>query len=150
VLLARRLVEAGIRFVTVYHKSVDGQTDNWGAPASGFPPPQEDLLPPADQALPAPVGDPDARGLLESTPVFAVGEFGRTPKINRGAGRDHWPNCFSAVLAGGGAQGGAILGASDKLGAAPDLDPVTPADLAATIFWRFGLDLGSEFRDLTG
>ena len=69
-----------------------------------------------------------------------LGEFGRTPKINGQAGRDHWPDCYSVVLAGGGVTGGAMYGTSDKLGAYPDLNPVTPGDLAATIFWRFGLD----------
>ena len=150
VLLARRLVEAGVRFVTVYDKSVNGQAENLDAHANVFPRLKEDLLPPADQALAALVDDLDAQGLLDSTLVVAFGEFGRTPKINPGGGRDHWPNCFSAVFAGGGVRGGMIYGSSDKLGAAPDLDPVTPADLAATIFWRFGLELSSEFRDLTG
>jgi hypothetical protein len=149
VLLARRLVEAGVRFVTVYDKSVNAQTENWDAHADVFARLRDDLLPPADQALAALVDDLDARGLLESTLVVTFGEFGRTPKVNPAGGRDHWPNCFSAVLAGGGARGGAVYGASDKLGAAPELDPVTPADLAATIFWRFGLDLSAELRDLT-
>ena len=69
-----------------------------------------------------------------------MGEFGRTPKINGNAGRDHWPHCYSIVLAGGGVRGGTTFGSSDKLGAYPDTDAVTPADLAATLFWRFGLD----------
>jgi uncharacterized protein (DUF1501 family) len=85
--------------------------------------------------------------LLESTLVIAMGEFGRTPRLNRESGRDHWPFCYSIVLAGGGVRGGTIFGASDKLGAYPDSDPVTPGDLAATIFWRFGLDPGAEIRD---
>ena len=79
-----------------------------------------------------------------------MGEFGRTPKINATAGRDHWPYCFSAVMAGGGVKGGTIYGASDKIGAYPDLDGVSPADLAATLFWRFGLDPETEVVDLTG
>ena len=90
------------------------------------------------------------RGQLDSTLVIALGEFGRTPKINPAAGRDHWPYCFSAVFAGGGTRGGLVHGASDSLGAYPDRDAVTPADLAATLFWRFGLDPESEIRDLTG
>lgn len=74
-------------------------------------------------------------------------EFGRTPRINGAGGRDHWPNCYSVVLAGGGIAGGATYGASDKLGAYPDSNPVTPGDLAATIFWRFGLDPATELHD---
>ncbi len=79
-----------------------------------------------------------------------MGEFGRTPKVNASAGRDHWPFCYSVVLAGGGVRGGTSHGASDKLGAYPDLDGVTPGDLAATLFERFGLDPAAEIRDLTG
>jgi Protein of unknown function (DUF1501) len=150
VLLARRLVEAGVRFVTVYDHEVNGQLANWDAHADVFPRLEKDLLPPADRAFAALVNDLTDRGLLESTLVIALGEFGRTPRINPAAGRDHWPYCFSAVLAGGGVNGGAVHGASDKLGAYPDLDSVTPADLAATVFWRFGLDPETELRDLTG
>jgi uncharacterized protein (DUF1501 family) len=79
-----------------------------------------------------------------------MGEFGRTPRVNKSGGRDHWPDCYTAVLAGGGVRGGAVYGASDKAGAYPALDPVTPGDLAATIFWRFGLDPAAEVRDQTG
>ena len=78
-----------------------------------------------------------------------MGEFGRTPAINKHAGRDHWPDCYSVVLAGGGVHGGAVYGASDKIGAFPALDPVTPGDLAATLFWRFGLNPATEIRDFT-
>ena len=149
-LLARRLVAAGVRFVTVYDHEINGQLANWDAHADVFPRLKNDLLPPADRALAALVDDLTARGLLDSTLVIAMGEFGRTPKINPSGGRDHWPNCYSVVLAGGGVAGGRTYGASDKLGAVPDLDAVTPADLAATLFWRFGLDPESEIRDLTG
>ena len=82
--------------------------------------------------------------------MIALGEFGRTPKINGQAGRDHWPYCYSAVLAGGGVRGGTVYGASDKIGAYPDRDGVSPGDLAATLFWRFGLDPATEVRDLSG
>ena len=78
-----------------------------------------------------------------------MGEFGRTPKINPGGGRDHWPECFTAVLAGGGIQGGAVYGASDRIGAYPALDPVAPGDLTATVYSRFGLDPALEIRDQT-
>ena len=140
VLLARRLVEAGVRFVTVYDGQYNGQTANWDAHENVFGRLKNDLIPPADQAFAALIDDLSGRGLLEETLVIAMGEFGRTPKINGNAGRDHWPNCYSIVLAGGGVQGGIAFGSSDKLGAYPDTDPVTPADLAATLFWRFGLD----------
>jgi uncharacterized protein (DUF1501 family) len=89
------------------------------------------------------------RGLLASTLVVALGEFGRTPRINRTGGRDHWPDCFSVVLAGAGIQGGSTYGSSDRLGAYPDSDAVTPGDLAATIFSSFGLDPETQIRDLT-
>lgn len=148
-LLARRLVEAGVRFVTVYDHEVNGQLANWDAHANVFSRLKNDLLPPADRAFASLIEDLSSRGLLDSTLVIALGEFGRTPKINPSAGRDHWPFCYSAVLAGGGVRGGRVHGASDKLGAYPDLDGVTPADLAATLFWRFGLDPTAEILDLS-
>jgi hypothetical protein len=150
VLLARRLIEAGVAFVTVYDHETNGQLANWDAHENVFKRLKNDLLPPADQAFAALIDDLTERGLLDSTLVIGLGEFGRTPKINPAAGRDHWPFCFSTILAGGGVRGGMVYGASDKLGAFPELDGVTPADLAATLFWRFGLDSTSEIRDLTG
>jgi len=147
-LLARRLVEAGVPFVNVYDFRQQGQ--NWDAHSDNFKQHKDYLLPPADQAFSALVEDLDQRGLLDSTLVVAMGEFGRTPKINANAGRDHWPDCYSLALAGGGVRGGTVWGASDKLGAYPALDPVTPADLAATIFWRFALNPASEIPDQTG
>ena len=79
-----------------------------------------------------------------------MGEFGRTPRINSTAGRDHWPDCYTVLLAGGGVRGGAVYGASDRVAAYQARDPVTPADLAATVFWRFGIDPRLEVRDQTG
>jgi uncharacterized protein (DUF1501 family) len=150
VLLARRLVEAGVRFITVFDGQYNGQTANWDAHENVFGRLKNDLIPPADQAFSALVDDLCCRGLFEQTLVIAMGEFGRTPKINGNSGRDHWPNCYSVVLAGGGVRGGITYGSSDKLGAYPDADPVTPADLAATLFQRFGLDPAQEMNDLTG
>jgi hypothetical protein len=147
-LLARRLVEGGVNFVTVFDGQTNGQDANWDSHQTIFPRHRQ-LIPPADEGFSALIEDLEARGLLASTLVVSVGEFGRTPKINASAGRDHWPDCFSMVLAGGGIQGGQVFGASDKIGAYPDRDPVTPADLAATIFWRFGLDPHQEIRDQT-
>jgi hypothetical protein len=148
--LARRLVEAGVRFVAVYDHQANGQTANWDSHENVFPRHRDDLLPPADRGFAALIDDLTARGLLDSTLVVAMGEFGRTPRINGTAGRDHWPHCFSAVLAGGGVRGGMLYGSSDKLGARPEADGVTPGDLAATILWRFGLDPSAEVPGLDG
>ena len=149
-LLARRLVEAGVRFVTVYDGQHNGQVANWDAHANVFGRLKNDLVPPADQAFATLITDLESRGVLEETLVIVMGEFGRTPKINATAGRDHWPHCYSVILAGGGVTGGTAFGSSDKLGAYPDTDAASPADLAATVFWRFGLEPANEIRDLTG
>ncbi|HET6882950.1 MAG TPA: DUF1501 domain-containing protein [Pirellulales bacterium] len=147
-LLARRLVEGGVNFVTVFDGRTNGQDANWDSHLNLFPR-HKQLIPPADEGFSALIEDLADRGLLESTLVVVMAEFGRTPKINGNAGRDHWPDCYSIVLAGGGLRGGVVYGASDKIGAYPDRDPVTPADLAATIFWRFGIDPALEMRDPT-
>ena len=147
-LLARRLVEAGIPFVNVYDFRQQGQ--NWDAHFKNFNQHKTHLLPIADQSLSTLIDDLDERGLLDSTLVVAMGEFGRTPKINADGGRDHWPDCYTVLLAGGGIRGGSVYGSSDRLGAFPATDPVTPADLAATIFWRFGINPATEVHDLTG
>ncbi|MFO1045115.1 MAG: DUF1501 domain-containing protein [Planctomycetaceae bacterium] len=144
-LVARRLVEAGVPFVNVYDFRQQGQ--NWDSHANNFAQHREHLVPPADKGLAALISDLEERGLLDSTLIVATGEFGRTPIINGGAGRDHWPDCYSVLLAGGGVQGGAIHGASDAIGAYPAKDPTTPADLAATIYWRFGFDPASHIYD---
>jgi hypothetical protein len=149
-LLARRLVESGVRFVNVNDKVRNGQLENWDSHENNFKRLNDDLLPPADQAFSALIEDMDTRGLLDSSLVIAMGEFGRTPQINKSAGRDHWPDVYSVVLAGGGIRGGSVYGSSDKIGAYPATDPVTPGDLAATIFWRLGMDHTAEIRDLTG
>ena len=148
-LLARRLVESGVRFVNVNDKIRNGQLENWDSHDNNFGRLKDDLLPPADQGFSALIEDLDARGLLDSTLVIAMGEFGRTPQINKSAGRDHWPDVYSIVLAGGGIRGGSVYGSSDKIGAYPAADPVTPSDLAATLFWRLGIDPTTEIRDLT-
>ncbi|MBL9125298.1 MAG: DUF1501 domain-containing protein [Planctomycetaceae bacterium] len=149
VLLARRLVESGVRMVCVYDHVRNG-LDNWDTHVDNFGRLKKALLPPTDRAFAALVEDLTERGLLDSTLVIGIGEFGRTPTINSSGGRDHWPDCFSVVLAGGGVHGGVNYGSSDKLGAYPETDPVTPGDLAATIYWRFGLDHAHELHDGTG
>lgn len=152
-LLARRLVESGVRMVNVFwtYYGKDGcQFNLWdnhgidgpvcGGYRTGF-----DMIrapyccPSFDQAYSALLEDLDQRGLLEETLVVAVGEFGRTPKINKMAGRDHWPNCYSAVLAGGGVQGGRTWGSSDSHAAYVRDSPVSPDDFGATIFHAFGI-----------
>lgn len=155
VLLARRLVEAGVRFVTVnfaYGDADIGGGDDWDTHFKNFGIVKDILAPPVDQAFSALIEDLEARGLARSTLVVWLGEFGRTPRITKaeGGGRDHWPDCFSMVLAGGGAKGGTIYGSSDKWGAFPDSDPVSCGDLAATLFWRLGLDPATLLHDRNG
>lgn len=138
-----------MRFVSVYDKVHNG-LDNWDTHVNNFGRLKDQLLPPCDMAFSALVEDLETRGLLDSTLVIMLGEFGRTPKINAQGGRDHWPDCYSVVMAGGGVTGGALYGSSDKIGAYPDLNPVSPGDMAATIFWRFGLDPLTELHDVNG
>ena len=147
-LMARRLVELGVPFVNVYDYQQQGK--NWDTHVDNFGYHKKYLLPSADRALAALIDDLDQRGLLDTTLVVAVGEFGRTPRINKDAGRDHWPNCYTAVLAGGPIKRGYIHGSSDSLGAYPDSDPVTPADLAATIFTLFGISPSTKIYDPLG
>ncbi len=147
-LMARRLVEAGVQFVNVYDFRQQGQ--NWDSHANNFAEHKDRLVPPMDKAFVALINDLEDRGLLDSTLVIGMGEFGRTPKINANAGRDHWPDCYSITLAGGGVKGGYVHGASDNIGAYPVEKAVTPGDLAATIYWRFGVNPNSDILDQTG
>ena len=147
-LIARRLVEAGVQFINVYDFRVQGQ--NWDSHANNFAEHRDRLVPPMDKAFAALINDLEDRGLLDSTLVIGMGEFGRTPKINANAGRDHWPDCYSITLAGGGVKGGYVHGASDNIGAYPVEKAVTPGDLAATIYWRFGINPNSDILDHTG
>ncbi len=150
-LLARRLVEAGAKFVNVYFaKSIGGANGGWdyhGFRGEDVPGRLNFLLPITDLTLPTLIADLEERGLLDSTLVVWVGEFGRTPKISSNGGRDHWPACYNAVLVGGGARKGYVHGASDKLAAQPTVGRVTPEDLAATMFDALGLDPDTEIRD---
>jgi hypothetical protein len=149
-LLARRLVEAGSKFVTVYFSANIGGDVGSGWDTHGnagkkmFPVMEKYHLPMTDQTLPTLLEDLEQRGMLESTLVIWMGEFGRTPKINDKASRDHWPQCYSILLAGGGVKRGFVYGASDKTGAFPDRDPVRPEDLAATIYHLLGIDPHTE------
>jgi uncharacterized protein DUF1501 len=142
-LLARRLIEAGARFVTVVdtgwdiHQQIFRELPDSRFPGSG-------KLPQLDRAYSALIDDLRERGLLSTTLVALLGEFGRTPKINALAGRDHWPRAGFACLAGGGVQGGRVVGATDARGEAPADRPVTPPDLAFTILDLLGIDPGRE------
>ena len=133
-LLARRLVEAGSRFVT----TVNGPSITWDTHKDNFNQLKNRLVPPMEQAFTALLDDLTERGLLDQTLVIWMGDFGRTPIINRDAGRDHWPQCYSMVMGGGGIRGGQLIGESDRTGAYPRLRPVTPADVHATIFHALG------------
>jgi hypothetical protein len=153
-LLARRLVEAGTKFVTVYFSnSIGGQsTTSGGWDTHGFnntrmfPIIEKYHLPMTNETLPTFLEDMDERGLLDTTLVVWMGEFGRTPKINANISRDHWPDCYTVLLAGGGVKRGFVYGASDKHGAYPVENPVRPDDLAATIFYLLGIDPHTEVR----
>lgn len=157
-LLARRLVEAGVRFVTVYYSSSIGNSSKvskdggWDTHAENFYHLKNRLLPITDMAVPTLVEDMASRGLLDETLIVWMGEFGRSPRIAATKqfgpnGRDHWPQCYTALLAGGGITPGAIHGSSDRIGAYPATDPVSPDDLAATMFWALGIDPAAEFYD---
>jgi hypothetical protein len=149
VLLARRMVEAGVRLVHVNWVRHDGGKGGQGYDShrDHLAWAKDQLLPPTDAAFSSLVEDLDARGLLDETLVVMLGEFGRTPKFNKNGGRDHWPHCFSVVMAGGGIKGGRVLGASDRLAAYPAADPVTPGDLTATLYHALGVDPHSPIHD---
>jgi uncharacterized protein (DUF1501 family) len=145
-LLARRLVEARVPLVTVYLTNAGGGMA-WDTHGGHFKQCKDNLLPQFDLALSALLRDLDQRGLLGETLVVSGGEFGRTPKINDNAGRDHWPWVYSTLYAGGGIKGGIVHGASDRSGGQPSLLPVKPANLAATLYHCLGIDPASEIHD---
>ncbi|MDX1947296.1 MAG: DUF1501 domain-containing protein [Pirellulaceae bacterium] len=142
-LLARRLVEAGVRLVTVDLRW-------WDTHVMGFDSLRRGFLPRWDQAYTALIKDLSERGLLERTLVVAWGEFGRTPRVNNNAGRDHYPNVFSAALAGGKVKGGRIVGSSDSKGAFPKDNPKTPQDVLATIYDHLGVDIHRHYLNDAG
>jgi len=142
-LLACRLVEAGVRFVTVTF-------GGWDTHANNFKLTRENLLPPLDQGLAGLFSRLAERGLLESTSVFVTGEFGRTPKINARAGRDHWPRAFCVLMGGGGVRGGQIIGGSDEKGMGPAAEAITPDQVAASFYHTLGIDFRKEYHTNTG
>jgi hypothetical protein len=145
-LLARRLIEAGVGLVTVnWHN--DGHFF-WDTHGDNFNQLKNRLMPPADQGFSALLEDLDCRGLLDETLVVWVGEFGRTPRIIKAnSGREHWPHCYSAVLAGAGVRRGSVFGSSDRWAAYPASDPVSPDDLGATILFALGIEPATMVKD---
>jgi hypothetical protein len=148
VLLARRLIEAGTRAACISWAPNANAT--WDTHANNFGLLKSTLLPQFDAAISSLLEDLSARGMLERTLVVAMGEFGRSPKVNAAAGRDHWNFGYTLLLAGGGVKEGYIHGASDKIGARPQSDPVTPADVVATIYRCLGIPHDLELRDQLG
>jgi hypothetical protein len=153
-LLARRLVERGVPFVTVNNTGWDNhfnlETYKNRHPGDAKDEGTHALVPGLDKAFSGLVQDLKDRGMLDETLVVVMTEFGRTPKINSIGGRDHWPNCFSAALAGGGVPGGAVIGASDDLGEFVKDRPITPSDMAATIYTLLGIDPSLELQTADG
>lgn len=143
-LLATRLVEVGIRFVSISTGGWDTHTNNWENLKTR-------LLPPFDEALAALFAGLEQKGLLEETLVFVTGEFGRTPKINtQRGGRDHYPRCMCMLMAGGGIQGGRVIGESDDKALSPVSDPMSPDDVAASFYHALGIDHHQEYYTSTG
>jgi hypothetical protein len=156
-LVARRLSEAGVAMTAIHFNEMT-ICDGWDTHSKNFEALESELLPMVDLGLSALLTDLAERGRLDETLVVVMGEFGRTPKINAAAGRDHWGSCQSVVLAGGGIRGGQVYGASDKIGALPASHPVDPVDVHATMYHCMGLDphlamtdnLGRTFELCTG
>ncbi|HAA60708.1 MAG TPA: DUF1501 domain-containing protein [Planctomycetaceae bacterium] len=157
-LLTRRLLEAGVPLVTVNWidpTKIDGVNTCWDTHQQNFPKLKNLLCPMFDQSFPAFLDDLEQRGLLETTLVVAVGEFGRTPKMGevtqsnntKSTGRDHWPHAFTAILAGGGVRGGQVYGSTTRNGGHIADKPVTPADLHATIYHHLGIDTEQTYFD---
>jgi uncharacterized protein (DUF1501 family) len=153
-LLARRLVEAGTRMVVVrWAPDCNATWDTHGTIANqppSFSVLKGTLLPQLDAGLGTLLEDLHLRGLLDETLVWVMGEFGRSPKVNPWAGRDHWPRCYSVFLAGGGVKGGHIHGKSGKDGSDPSEDPVTPHDVVATLYTLLGIPPETELPDQLG
>lgn len=147
-LLARRLIEAGVSFVTVNDRGM-GQL-GWDTHVDNFPTIRNTLAPPIDQGVSALIADLADRGLLDSTLVVLMGEFGRTPRINAQAGRDHHGRANSVLLAGGGMPAGIVIGQTDDKAETPIDRPITPADLAATLYKSLGIHPGQQFQTPDG
>jgi hypothetical protein len=149
-LVARRLVEAGVPFISVHAEIFGNNGHSYDMHENNFGMLKNCNLPVLDQAWPALIQDLDERGLLDSTLVVVMGEMGRSPRVNAKAGRDHWPPCGFSLLAGGGIRKGTVYGASDKQAAYPTLNPVSPGDLVATIYQLLGIDPHLTVLDRSG
>ena len=149
VLLARRLVEAGVTFVTVHTEAAQA-SGHWDTHSNNFKMLKHLLLPFLDRAVSALLDDLSDRGLLESTLVVVTGDMGRSPKVNGSAGRDHWPQCGFCLFAGGGTKAGIVHGVTDKIAAFPIDHPVSAGDLAATVYHLVGVDPEATVPDHTG
>ena len=151
-LLARRLVERGVPFITVNNPGWDTHDNLVVRLKEGYAGAKEGvgLIPSLDWALSGLISDLRERGLLDETLVIAMGEFGRTPKVNTARGRDHWPRVFSLVMAGGGIRGGQVVGSSDRTGESPNDRPVTPNDLASTLYTLLGINPKHELHTADG
>ncbi len=145
VLLARRLIEAGTRVACISWAPDANAT--WDTHGNNFNKLRNELLPQLDMAVGTLLGDLAERGLLERTLVAVMGEFGRSPRVNGAAGRDHWNFCYGLLLAGGGMRGGYVHGSSDRIGAFPSQNPVLPADIVASIYQALGIPHDFELRD---
>jgi hypothetical protein len=153
-LLARRLIEGGVRFVTINTFLTVFDEITWdihgSKPFTSIEGMQNIVAPMYDQAYSALIEDLDARGMLEKTLVCNISEFGRTPRVNPAGGRDHWPQCYTVYFAGGGVRGGRVIGRSDPIGGVPAERPVEPGDIVATIFHSLGFDLESHLPGPSG
>jgi hypothetical protein len=146
-ILARRLAEAGVPFTLVNYTLNQAHGQDWDTHVDNFGELKNRLLPPMDLAVSTLLDDLESRGLLETTLVAMFGEFGRTPIINKNAGRDHWHNVFSVVLAGGGLRSGIVLGSSTRGGEMPLDRPTHFSDVVATIYHQLGVRTDEVFRD---
>ncbi len=149
-LLARRLVEAGCPFVTVTDNGWDTHGQIYRELKEGYVGGYAGKIPLLDAALSSLLDELAASGLIDETLVVVMGEFGRTPKLNTAAGRDHWPRAFSVLLSGGGVRGGQVVGSSDARGETVTDRPVTPTDLARTVYTILGIDPDREFHTTDG
>jgi hypothetical protein len=149
-LTARRLVEAGVPFISVHQEIFRHYGHSYDMHENNFGMLRDHNLPMLDQVLPALLEDLDARGLLETTLVVVMGEMGRSPRVNAAAGRDHWPQCGFSLLIGGGVPAGLVHGATDKQAAYPTCDPVTPGDFVATIYQLLGINPHLTVPDASG
>ncbi|MBL8795603.1 MAG: DUF1501 domain-containing protein [Planctomycetia bacterium] len=149
VLLARRLVEAGVRLVLVNDAEDNGQNKRWDTHGDGFKT-MKKFLPETDNAVASLLEDLKDRGLLDSTLVVWMGEFGRSPRVDNGGGRDHWPDVYSLIMAGGGIKGGQVYGSSDARAAYPRENPIGPEEIHATIYHALGLPEDTHLHDTVG